>query len=464
LNFEKPGSNINGAVQTVIPGRLLLIDRPRGDIPPGQHWADIGGRRHFTAAFYADLLHHLGARAILALDPLDYDHAPFLRLGLRVHTAADLGLPAAPGGHQLGAPLPCAVFDRFRALVEAAGGAIAVHCEGRPALANTLAAGCLMRRHPIFADAEVAAAWVGIVRGAPAPVDRAALGAAWDGRWAAAEAAAALPRAAAGAGAGPLQQARGLSPHAHGPAAAGSRRFSFGGSDRAGAEVGAAAGGRCPDRHGSGPSSRSVPACPARAGPASAPAACSDRSSGGGDAGSGARRRRRRTDAVQRAASTASDGHALPPPLTPPPSTSWVIGGGGGAGRARSSPSALRVIPPFLPAQDGAGGAGIPGWDDGRGCAGGLRGGGGVSVVGAGGGGHGTGQWGRWRCEGSTGADGGGRVACLAPSSPTAGSGPLAAGRRAPALAAALAILVPLAVAVALVVVAAAAAASVNRW
>ena len=52
----------------VATGRFLLFPAPAADLPPGVDWADDGGRRRFSPAFYASLLRDMGAAVAVGLD------------------------------------------------------------------------------------------------------------------------------------------------------------------------------------------------------------------------------------------------------------------------------------------------------------------------------------------------------------------------------------------------------------
>ena len=76
---ETAGSPINGGVSIVVPGRILLLPAPAGDLPEGTHWADDGGpsrRRRFSAAFYAELLRDMGVTVLIGLDGARCGPAP----------------------------------------------------------------------------------------------------------------------------------------------------------------------------------------------------------------------------------------------------------------------------------------------------------------------------------------------------------------------------------------------------
>jgi hypothetical protein len=88
-NYHSPS---NGEIFPVLPRHFLLFPAPAADLPPGVDWRDDDGRRRFSPRFLAGLLRHLGAAAVVALDPVDYDTAPLAAAGLAVWSPEDLGL------------------------------------------------------------------------------------------------------------------------------------------------------------------------------------------------------------------------------------------------------------------------------------------------------------------------------------------------------------------------------------
>jgi hypothetical protein len=48
----------------VVPGRFLLFHTPASDIPSGQQWLDVDGKRRFGPGFYADLLGDMGVTQV----------------------------------------------------------------------------------------------------------------------------------------------------------------------------------------------------------------------------------------------------------------------------------------------------------------------------------------------------------------------------------------------------------------
>ena len=128
--------------------------------------------RRFSAGFFAALLRDLGARAVVALEPLEYDPGPLEAAGLRVHTLDDLGCAPQGGGGGDGseeaAPrVSLQVLDRFMAVMDeensaagGGGGLVAVHCGAeRRGIAATLVAAYAVRRGLFRRPAE-AAAWL----------------------------------------------------------------------------------------------------------------------------------------------------------------------------------------------------------------------------------------------------------------------------------------------------------------
>ena len=136
--------------------------------------------RRFSASFFAALLRELGARTVVALEPLEYDPGPLEAAGLRVHTLDDLGCAlhgGGGGGSEEAAPrASLQVLDRFMAVMDqetamaggGGGGLVAVHCGAeRRGIAATLVAAYAVRRG-LFRRPVEAAAWLWLA--APAGV------------------------------------------------------------------------------------------------------------------------------------------------------------------------------------------------------------------------------------------------------------------------------------------------------
>ena len=142
--FDHYAAPANGAVHLTVPGKLFFFPTPK-DLPAGQDWddcADSSGAvvRRFSARFYADLLHHLGASCVVCLGGGSAQSAAALAArGLHVE---DLGL-AADGSSLLRG------LDRLLSLARAAPGAVAVYSgDGAvwPGYTGSLAAAFLISR------------------------------------------------------------------------------------------------------------------------------------------------------------------------------------------------------------------------------------------------------------------------------------------------------------------------------
>ena len=84
---------LNGSVFTVVPGKVHIFPSP-ATLPKGTPWMDSGGQRHFSPAFYADLLSaEFDVFLVTCVDSADYDRAAFAERGvetrrLRVYYAS----------------------------------------------------------------------------------------------------------------------------------------------------------------------------------------------------------------------------------------------------------------------------------------------------------------------------------------------------------------------------------------
>ena len=156
---------------------------PGARVPAGHCFADVNGRRRFSAGFLADLLRGLGVTLVLGLDDIDYDPAPFAARGIRVCSASDLLIPSAkeagPEDADGSAPLAAEALARFVSLAGSTPGAVAVHGEGRRLRQACTLAAAWLAGVGLFPSPEAAAAWVAIARGPGASVDMAALRAHW---------------------------------------------------------------------------------------------------------------------------------------------------------------------------------------------------------------------------------------------------------------------------------------------
>jgi hypothetical protein len=106
----------NANLHILLPWKLLFISSP-ADLPDGRQWMDDGARRHFSSAFYADLLGEFDVVLVLCLENCSYDCGPFTRRGIGVeelHLRTD-------------SPDLLRAADRFLSLLRAAPGAVALH-------------------------------------------------------------------------------------------------------------------------------------------------------------------------------------------------------------------------------------------------------------------------------------------------------------------------------------------------
>jgi hypothetical protein len=112
----------NGAMHLVDPSRLLLFRCP-ADLPAGQAWLDVGGRRLFGAEHYAGVFADFDVRLVVRCGGArgGWDSEALRAAGMAVEE-----LRVAPGG---GAGMMAAV-DRFLTLMRVVPGCVAVQCGG----------------------------------------------------------------------------------------------------------------------------------------------------------------------------------------------------------------------------------------------------------------------------------------------------------------------------------------------
>ncbi len=143
----------------------MVFKTPSSQVPDCSTWTDIGGERHFSAYFYADLLAYMGASMIVWLDKLDsrkQDAAAFEEHGLAVCALEDLGCTDPSERFSL------QTISRFVEVCRHARGPVAVCGDDR--LACTLLT-AYMLRSGLFADAAEAVSWICIARGAAVAPD-----------------------------------------------------------------------------------------------------------------------------------------------------------------------------------------------------------------------------------------------------------------------------------------------------
>ena len=158
---------MNGDIAILVPGQLLVFEAPDDTVvsAAGQRdYVDISGRRHFSSAFYADLLADLGATLVVSFNCNETDGKPAAAAATS-YAAAGLAyypLHAVCGG----ACASLQSLDRFVALAAGASGPIAVEWHRGSAAgggADVYLTALLLRRRS-FATAEQALAWIRMAR------------------------------------------------------------------------------------------------------------------------------------------------------------------------------------------------------------------------------------------------------------------------------------------------------------
>ena len=137
----------NGDLHVVVPGKLVAFRGPRDPGP-----SEVGDAGGLPPRHYAPVLRELGVASVVRLNEAEYGAEAFAACGIAHH---DLPFDdcAAP---------PAAVVRAFLQVVDAAPGAVAVHCHAGLGRTGTLIAVCLMRSYG-FAARE-AIGWLRIVR------------------------------------------------------------------------------------------------------------------------------------------------------------------------------------------------------------------------------------------------------------------------------------------------------------
>ena len=146
-HFDEP---LNGDLHMVVPGKLLAFRGPR-DVG-GAVFSDDAGYRDFSPRFYAPVLKKLGVTAVVRLNEAEYDAGALVSSGME-HRELPFEDCSAPSDE---------VVRAFLDTVDAAPGAVAVHCKAGLGRTGTLIALYMMRSHG-FAARE-AMGWLRIMR------------------------------------------------------------------------------------------------------------------------------------------------------------------------------------------------------------------------------------------------------------------------------------------------------------
>ena len=141
----------NGDLQEVVPGKVVALKDPV-DLGGADYRDSAGGVRDFSPSFYADVLAGMGVSTVVQLGAPRYAAEAFTSRGF-VHHRLDFGPSACP---------PDAVVAAFFQAIDAAPGAVAVHCPTGLGRTGTLAALHLMRSHGF--KAREAMGWLRIMR------------------------------------------------------------------------------------------------------------------------------------------------------------------------------------------------------------------------------------------------------------------------------------------------------------
>ena len=148
-NYDDP---TNADLHEIVPGKLIAFRGP----------CDLGGAlytdnsvnwtRKFSPAYYVETFRELGVTDVVRLNSAEYDAQEFEGAGIRLHDLFFEDCTEPPG------PLVAA----FLAIVDAAQGAVAVHCKAGLGRTGTLIAVYMMRSHGF--TARTAMGWLRLMR------------------------------------------------------------------------------------------------------------------------------------------------------------------------------------------------------------------------------------------------------------------------------------------------------------
>ena len=149
--YEHHSNPANGDLQEVVPGKVVALKDPV-DLGGDDYRDGPGGARDFSPTFYAEILADMGVSTVVQLGAPRYAAEAFTSRGF-AHHRLDFGPSACP---------PDAVVAAFFQAIDAAPGAVAVHCPTGLGRTGTLVALHLMRSHGF--TAREAMGWLRIMR------------------------------------------------------------------------------------------------------------------------------------------------------------------------------------------------------------------------------------------------------------------------------------------------------------
>ena len=147
-HYDDPG---NGDLQEVVPGKFVAFKGPV-DLRGREFLDKASGARLFSPSYYAEVFREMGVSTVVRLNEPRYDAEEFTGCGIE-HFDLEFEDCTCP---------PDDIVAAFFRIVDAAPGAIAVHCHAGLGRTGTLIALYLMRSHRF--TAREAIGWLRIMR------------------------------------------------------------------------------------------------------------------------------------------------------------------------------------------------------------------------------------------------------------------------------------------------------------
>ena len=147
-HYDDPG---NGDLQEVVPGKFIAFKGPV-DLGRREYHDTPGGERLFSPLYYADIFHDMGVSTVVRLNEPRYDARGFTAHGFQHFDLVFEDCTTPPDD----------IVTAFFRIVDAAPGAVAVHCLAGLGRTGTLVALYLMRSHGF--TAREAMGWLRIMR------------------------------------------------------------------------------------------------------------------------------------------------------------------------------------------------------------------------------------------------------------------------------------------------------------